>query len=41
MSAERHLIALGHSNYNLTMSLYGHCLADTKKQEMNAIIIAI
>jgi integrase len=32
---------LGHSNFNITMSLYGHCLADTKKQEMDAIIIAI
>ena len=32
---------MGHSNFNLTMSLYGHCLADTKKQEMDAVIIAI
>ena len=32
---------MGHSNFNITMSLYGHCLADTKKQEMDAIIIAI
>lgn len=32
---------LGHSNYNITMSLYGHCLEDTKKQEMDNLIIAI
>lgn len=32
---------LGHSNFNITMSLYGHCLADTKKSEMGAINIAI
>lgn len=32
---------MGHSNFNLTMSLYGHCLADTKRQEMGAVIIAI
>ena len=32
---------LGHSNFNITMSLYGHCLADTKKQELNAVTIAI
>jgi integrase len=32
---------LGHSNFNITMSLYGHCLTDTKKQEMNKINIAI
>lgn len=32
---------LGHSNFNLTMSLYGHCLTDTKKQEMDSIVIAI
>jgi integrase len=32
---------LGHSNFNITMSLYGHCLTDTKKQEMDNIIIAI
>lgn len=28
---------LGHSNYNITMSLYAHCLADTKKREMDII----
>lgn len=32
---------LGHSNFNITMSLYGHCLTDTKKQEMDSINIAI
>lgn len=32
---------LGHSNFNITMSLYGHCLTNTKKQEMDAIDIAI
>lgn len=32
---------LGHSNFNITMSLYGHCLANTKKQEMEKLIIAI
>ncbi|RKM60494.1 site-specific integrase [Butyrivibrio sp. CB08] len=32
---------LGHSNFNITMSLYGHCLENTKKQEMDAINIAI
>lgn len=32
---------LGHSNFNITMSLYGHCLTDTKKKEMDAIVIAI
>lgn len=32
---------LGHSNYNITMSLYGHCMADTKKHEMEKIVIAI
>ena len=32
---------MGHSNFNITMSLYGHCLADTKKQEMDAMIVAI
>ena len=25
---------LGHSNYNITMSLYGHCMTDTKKEAM-------
>lgn len=28
---------LGHSNFNITMSLYGHALTDTKKQEMEKI----
>ena len=32
---------LGHSNFNITMSLYGHCLTDTKKAEMDALVIAI
>lgn len=32
---------LGHSNYNITMSLYGHVMPDTKKQEMDKIRIAI
>ena len=32
---------LGHSNFNITMSLYGHCLANTKKQEMDRVIFAI
>lgn len=32
---------MGHTNFNLTMSLYGHCLADTKKQEMDAFNIVI
>lgn len=30
---------LGHSNYNITMSLYGHCLPDTMTEEMNRISI--
>ena len=25
---------LGHANFNITMTLYGHCLTDTKKQAM-------
>jgi integrase len=28
---------LGHSNYNITMSLYGHCLTDTKREAMNNV----
>ncbi len=32
---------LGHSNFNLTMSLYGHCLMDTKKQAMDSVNIDI
>lgn len=31
---------LGHSNFNITMSLYGHALTDTKKQEMEKITMA-
>lgn len=31
---------LGHSNYNITMSLYGHCLESTKKKEMDMIASA-
>ena len=30
---------LGHSNFNITMSLYGHCLTDTKKQAMDSLVI--
>ena len=32
---------LGHSNFNITMSLYGHALNDTKKSEMEKVTIAI
>lgn len=32
---------LGHSNFNITMSLYGHVMNDTKKQAMDNIVIAI
>lgn len=32
---------LGHTDFSLTMSLYGHCMADTKKQAMKTINIAI
>lgn len=32
---------LGHSNFNITMSLYGHCLADTKQAAMDTMILAI
>lgn len=32
---------LGHSNFNLTMTLYGHCLTDTKKLAMETVVIAI
>ena len=28
---------LGHSNFNITMSLYGHCLVDTKKKAMTSL----
>ena len=29
---------LGHSNFNITMSLYGHCMLETKKEAMNNLI---
>jgi len=32
---------LGHTNFNLTMSLYGHCLDDTKKEETERLKIII
>lgn len=32
---------LGHANFNITMSLYGHCLTDTKKKEMDGVVIAL
>ena len=32
---------LGHSNFNITMSLYGHVLKDTKTKAMNNLHIAI
>lgn len=32
---------LGHKNFNLTMSLYGHVLEDTKTEEMNKIKFVI
>lgn len=32
---------LGHSNYNITMSLYGHALTDTKKQAMEKLTVII
>ena len=32
---------LGHANFNITMSLYGHALTNTKKQAMESVIIAI
>lgn len=32
---------LGHTNFNLTMSLYGHCMNDTKKEEAERIRIVI
>ena len=32
---------LGHKNFNITMSLYGHVLEDTKDEEMNKINIDI
>ena len=30
---------LGHSNFNITMSLYGHCLENTKQKEMAGVVI--
>ena len=32
---------LGHKNFNLTMSLYGHVLEDTKTKEMDKVVINI
>ncbi len=32
---------LGHANFNITMSLYGHCLDDTKIEEMSRIKVVI
>ena len=32
---------LGHSNFNITMSLYGHVLTDTKVKAMDSIEIAL
>ena len=32
---------LGHSDFCITMSLYGHCLPNTKKREMDALNIVI
>ena len=32
---------MGHSNFNLTMSLYGHCLADTKRAAMDNMNLAL
>lgn len=32
---------LGHSNFNITMSLYGHCLTDTKQAAMDTMILAL
>lgn len=32
---------LGHSSFNITMSLYGHCMPDTKKKEMELVKIVI
>ena len=32
---------LGHKNFNLTMSLYGHALTDTKKKAMDNLNIEI
>ena len=32
---------MGHTEFSLTYSLYGHCLPDTQKKEMSAVVIAI
>ena len=32
---------LGHSNFNLTMSLYGHVLETTKKEDLEKVKIII
>jgi integrase len=32
---------LGHSDFSITMNLYGHCLPNTKKTEMDAVNIVI
>ena len=32
---------LGHSNFNITMSLYGHCMTDTKKQAMESLTMIL
>ena len=32
---------LGHSDFSLTMNLYGHVLDDTKEKAMNALQIVI
>lgn len=32
---------LGHTNFNLTMSLYGHCMENTKKEEMGKIDLGV
>lgn len=29
---------MGHANFNITMSLYGHCLENTKREEMDAVL---
>ena len=32
---------MGHKSYNITMSLYGHCLPETKRQAMDNMIFAM
>ncbi|MBR1702142.1 MAG: site-specific integrase [Lachnospiraceae bacterium] len=32
---------MGHSNFNITMSLYGHCLTDTKQAAMDTMVLAL